>query len=157
MVIGFEVAFPGPHRMPGSMPYRGRGARNSEHGTDLPVHQAATKWLAPLVLKEFAGHPQAEEHIGETSSWGCWRWQDPGNLRKQCCLTVDILKNHHTVSSFHRQYPMSFPFPYHCCSHTSSQVLSQLSSGTWGLRTHLCCPWVSRHAWSLMSTTGILT
>lgn len=58
MALGFEVAFPGPTEC----------HRNSELGTDLLVHQAVAKGLAPLVLKEVAGHPQAGEHGGGTSS-----------------------------------------------------------------------------------------
>lgn len=68
MALGFEVAFPGPTECQVPCPTMARGARNSEFGTDLPVPQAAAKGLAPLVLKEVAGHPQAEEHGGGTSS-----------------------------------------------------------------------------------------
>lgn len=67
MVLGFEMAFPGPTQCQAPCTTMARGARNSEHGTDLPVHQAAAEGLAPLVLEEVAGHPQAEKHGGGTS------------------------------------------------------------------------------------------
>ncbi|XP_048069741.1 cilia- and flagella-associated protein 47 [Ursus arctos] len=65
--LGFEVAFPGPTECQVPWPTMARGARNSELGADLPAHQAAAKGLAPVVLKEVAGHPQAEEHGGGTN------------------------------------------------------------------------------------------
>lgn len=61
MVLGFKVAFPGSMECQVPCPTMARGARNSEHGTDFPVCRAASKGLAPLVLKEVTGYPQAEE------------------------------------------------------------------------------------------------
>lgn len=82
MVLGFRVAFPGPMGCPPLCPITARGARNS-----LSVSSTAAQGLAPLVLQEDTGHPQTGRNVeGRTSSWGCQRWWNQGNLGKhiQC-------------------------------------------------------------------------
>lgn len=54
-MLGFEMAFPGPTECQVPCATMARGARNSEHGTDLPVHDTEAEGLAPLVLEEVAG------------------------------------------------------------------------------------------------------
>lgn len=52
-----QGSIPWPHGMPASMPHHGKRSQK------FSVCRAAAKGLAPLVLQEITGHPQAGRNV----------------------------------------------------------------------------------------------